>query len=76
MPRDRGTWFAVFRAVETLGFYDFSTSLYDYRDGESGTGDRLEADYERWAEQEGESERDRGVAIACRAAFSGSSGDG
>ena len=74
--RDRGTWFAVFRAVETLGFYDFSTSLYDDRDGELAQAIGEQADgNERWAEQQGESERDRRGRHSLQSRVPGSSGD-
>lgn len=69
--RDRQTFFAVLRAAEILGFHDFSANLFDYRDGESGSGDAVQADLDRWEQRDGAATQDRQLAIACRAAFEG-----
>jgi len=69
--RDTDTYYAMLRAVETLGFYDFTPTLGQWRDGSRGAAERLEYKLATWIEKEGEDEVDRMLAIACRAAFEG-----
>ena len=73
--RDRETIFAALRAAEILRFHDFSANLFDYRDGDPGSGDAVDADVNRWQQQDGEAEHDRDLAVACRVAFEGRTGD-
>lgn len=69
--RDAETLIAVISAANILGFYDFSANLQDARDGDADAVADLLNDVGRWADEEGEDEQDREMAIACRAAFSG-----
>jgi len=73
--RDNDTIFAFMRAVETLGFFEFSVNLHDFREGKRAAVKGLEADWERWEEEQGVTEKSRQMAVACRAAYEGSSAD-
>ena len=69
--RDSDTWFTMLRAAEILGFHSFSTNLIAVREGRADVYDDIQNDLNRWSIEKGGDGRDRQIAIACRAAFSG-----